>query len=291
MRSITPPSATDVPYESSRDGEEIEDRQTALPPRKKSKPTPRSRPSLSGASWPTTSRSHHSTPVVNRRSSGPPDLSHDLPLVTPAGCTSVPQQKRPWTSWNASPPSKIAPPYPSSNGYPSHESYSHSARAGVIRSFSQDFRRLPQLDERDTAPVASYSRPSSSHRQYHSQQMPPPPSRHSPPNPSSSATFPTTIETSSRFPRYPSPPTVLAPIRSNLPQPINRTPSLEWSDPFRRSESSKSSTETAEPDEGIRRGIEEKQTKKRSKGSGGSLAMLLGEGGGDPKEEVDISFF
>ncbi|GAA5961087.1 hypothetical protein JCM3765_006532 [Sporobolomyces pararoseus] len=317
---------------SDHDGE---DAQSQQPRRKKSKATPRQRTSLTNNSW-SASPAAAAVPsppstTSGRRSSGPMDFSHSAPLIAPIGSTTSTSHQRPWTSWNAS-PSKNDPRYPSSfsRGLPSV-----SSLPTVPRSTSHDYRRLPQLDERNTAPNPNFDSRLSLPRmldapsaisthipfsRFPQQPMAPPLPRQSPPN-LSRPTFPATSSHFASVPRPTTPPPILAPIRSDLSQPLERNPSLRWSDPFEaernsRRKSNESSVRTTTSEENDGRGgtteatsvpsseagghqegdtppVNDKSSEElsSSRGGKGGLAMLLGDGATDIKQVGDINFF
>ncbi|GAA5976390.1 hypothetical protein JCM5350_001675, partial [Sporobolomyces pararoseus] len=319
---------------------DVEDSTNQQPRRKKSKATPRQRTGLTQNSWSASSAagSIPATPstIAGRRSSGPLDFSHSAPLIAPIGSTTSTSHQRPWTSWNAS-PSKNDSRFPSSFS----QSLPLTTSLPIVpRSVSHDYRRLPQLDERNTAPNPNFDSrfslsrtldgPSAlathaSFSQHIQQPMAPPLPRHSPPN-LSRPIFPSTPSPFASVPQTTTPPPILAPIRSDLSQSIERNPPIGWTDPFEaerdsRRKSNESSVRTTTSDENDGRGGTTEATSvpssevgghqegetppgnaKSSEGrsssrggsggrGGGSLAMLLGEGASDIKQVGDVSFF
>ncbi|GAA5836664.1 hypothetical protein JCM3766R1_006983 [Sporobolomyces carnicolor] len=316
---------------------------SAPPRRKKSKPTPRQR-SNNPKAWSATTDTAPSpaSPVSGRRASGPADFTPAIPFIAPIGSTTSTPQHRPWTSWNAT-CSKREPPYPAAfyHGFASQEPGPFGyPQAQAARTIAHDHRRLPLLDERNTAPNPKFDpRHATNGSPTHSMpstfssrpQMPPPVTRLSPPNASLASFSSQSQHGRERVPpRSTTPPAILAPIRSELPHRVDRTPSLKWTDPFgpdrdehpsKRRESNESSVRTITSDEGSGSvGVTEATSVPSSEagapaeeepasaekgtrcegaasgrrggpGGGGSLSMLLGEGASDAKQVDDFSFF
>lgn len=272
--------------------------------RKRSKATPRQRTSLTHASW-------SSSPVVvpaappagtGRRISGPTDLLHTVPLVAPIGSTtSTPQQ--PWSSWNCAPAKIDSRHFPDSYGGFSSPSRT-SLPSKSLQPTPYEYRQLPQLDERNTAPdpnfharlpflprmptlsttVVAMDRTSNAA----ALRMPPPlPPRESPET-LSRAKFSSSGGTlyAERLPTLTSgmrpltPPTVLAPIRSGLLHPTEPATSPRWLDPAReirdtpQVQSKASSVTTTTSDETGKRGhVTSAATSVSSSESGGTSSQ------------------
>ncbi|GAA6020361.1 hypothetical protein JCM11491_000325 [Sporobolomyces phaffii] len=348
------------PEPNGSDGDETAAEVSQQPKRKKSKPTPRQRPPASNdSSW----------SVVARGLDPAVDPAHAIPLVAPIGSTTTTPQQRPWTSWNASPPSlssssssKVAAGhYSSSSSYPlaspapaprpatshatdhppPHHHHHHQLDARLAPPRQQQQQQL--FDPRGLAPAAlpSALSPFPTSRPLMPPPLrggggggggpfpssfapPPPPPLSSPPRGGASTQLPTVVlapiilrdqpeainhdhddDDESRRTRPPSPTTTPATSSSHASSASSSSVSAERS----RHERGTTARENAaigrgqvdtddRADDAKRTTIDgggNRNSEEAGGGgggrSGGSLAMLLGDGARDAKHLEHVSFF